>query len=380
MLQKISLPVLVTIMCILLGGVITLAYLNKGYLSQIFNKTKDSQKTEEIKITRTDYSQVARKTLDWIDKQRGDDGWYILERGCDFKTKTCDVVWNNEEGNKDGLIATWARFNFYNQTKDPKDLEIVKSDINKFYEKYPNGVDNALWICKITYDMWQSNLFDQTTKDKLEKICFNSQFPTPEEVKKYWDGGKTEEVKKIGDKTNTWEKWGEYVISLRGFDSNVAYSTDFLYRYRWHKDKNDLELAKKYFDVTSGAYKDETFGLENTCLLGLSALDMTEFNVSTNSNLDYAIGLFNIIGSNENQRKYVNSICGFFAKSLWLKKNENLFIKNLEFNNQILTTFNLDGASNKIASDNGFWSAAFGSISRLKSVVDNALVVESLRN
>ena len=49
---------------------------------------------------------MARKTLDWIDKQRNEEGWYILERGCDYEKKTCDTVWDNKEGNKDGLIAT----------------------------------------------------------------------------------------------------------------------------------------------------------------------------------------------------------------------------------------------------------------------------------
>jgi hypothetical protein len=115
---------------LLVGVVVGLFWLN-----QQKTKTKVVKKTEP-EMARTDYSGVARKTLDWIDQQRNDNGWYVLEKGCDVNKKTCDTVRDNKEGNKDGLITTWARFNFYQQTKDPKDLEIVESDINKFYEKY----------------------------------------------------------------------------------------------------------------------------------------------------------------------------------------------------------------------------------------------------
>jgi len=276
MLRKINLPVLVTLMCVLLIGVLGLVYLNRGYLNHLFFK-KNTVDTTEIKITRTDYSQVARKTLDWIDTQRNEDGWYILERDCDVTTKTCDTVWDNSDGNKDGLIATWARFNFYEQTKDPADLDIVKSDINKFYEKYSDGVDNALWICKITYDMWQSGEFDQEMKDKLEKICFNAQFPTPEEVKVYWENIKNKNTNLDGTK-KIWETWNNYVFGVRDFNVNLSLTSDALAKYLWSKNQDYLDLAEKYFKEAKNVYESNSYlAADDICLVGISGLNMYEF-------------------------------------------------------------------------------------------------------
>jgi hypothetical protein len=67
-------------MCLLLSAVMGLVYLNQKKVTKITSKPK-------TEVVRTDYSSVARKTLDWIDKQRNDEGWYILERGCDFDKK-----------------------------------------------------------------------------------------------------------------------------------------------------------------------------------------------------------------------------------------------------------------------------------------------------
>lgn len=383
MFQKISLPLLVTVMCILLGGVITLAYLNKGYLSQIFNKTKTGQKIEEVKITRTDYSQTARKTLDWIDKQRGSDGWYILERGCDFKTKTCDVVWNNEEGNKDGLIATWARFNFYNQTKDPKDLEIVKSDINKFYEKYPNGVDNALWICKITYEMWQSKLFDQETKDKLEKICFNSQFPTPEEVKERLKN-KSKDMENFKIKNEIWNNWLDYVLVLRSFDVSYGYVSDMVAKYEWKKDKKYLTLANDYVRVLDDSYKkDVDMSANNSCLLGLSVVDLQQEMKGGEYNMDWTRKLFSIMNDDNDRRKYQTVVCGLFFKKLYSLSDDKVFLSGLEKNNKTLISGFLDmpdSFASKI-NDYAFFNTYNGSMSfPYKGVTENGVAVELIRD
>lgn len=382
MIKKISLPVLVTIMCVMLLGVVVLTYLNRGYFSKIFNKGKTVQKTEEVKITRTDYSQTARKTLDWIDKQRGEDGWYILERGCDLKAKTCDTVWNNEEGNKDGLIATWARFNFYNQTKDPKDLEIVKSDINKFYEKYPNGVDNALWICKITYDMWSSKLFDQTTKDKLEKICFSSQFPTPEEVKEYWNGGKDKEVEKISSSTKkSWENWNGYSLNLRGFDANFGYVIDMLSKYEWKKDKTYLDLAKRYLILEQGLYESKIDDPENVCLLGISSFFLYK-DTNDQNYLNYTQKIFeDKIVNYETRLQYQTTLCGFLTKLLYKEtKNQDILIF-LEMNNRVVIELKMDGNNTQIMNDNSFFkSNGKNDMVFYKNIVENSLVSESLRN
>mgnify|MGYP001233790179 CR=1 FL=1 len=386
MFRKLNLPVLVTIMCFLLLGVIGLVYLNQGYLGNLF-KTKIGN-SDDIKISRTDYTEAARKTLDWIETQRGEDGWYILERGCDFKTKTCDIVWNNVEGNKDGLIATWARFNFYNQTRDPKDLEIVKKDIDMFYSKYPDGVDNALWICKITYEMYQSKLFDEATKDKLEKICFNSKFPTPEEVKEYWEGGKVAEIENFpsSDK-NIWQTWKGYSLVLRGFEANLAYSSDMLARYQWKKDKAYLDLAKRYLEVSeaaSGDGKNSDLEANNICLVGLSKLDWYKFGNNDESVLNEVKDFFVTYVNDEGDRKrFQTAICGWLSKEIFEISGNEVFLSGLERNNRALMGNFLDGEGSfsKIVNDQAFFITADGGIDvPYKNVSENGLIVELIRD
>ena len=379
MLNKISLPVLVTVMCVLLAGVTGLAFLNRGYLTKILSKKNTNVGTTEVVVTRTDYSQTSRKILDWLDTQRNENGWYILERGCDVTAKTCNTVWDNSDGNKDGLIATWARFNFYNQTKDPKDLEIVKSDINKFYEKYPNGVDNALWICKITYDMWQSNLFDQDTKDKLEKICFNTQFPTPEEVEAYWNNI-TNKTANIDKTKKIWETWDGYALGIRDFDVNLSLATDMLYQYNWSGKQEYLDLAKKYFDEAKNVYKNNPkLGVDNVCLLGITGLDWYVYGVKEASDLDYVKDIYiKTVGVDYKKKDYQTTICGLMTQKLFEVTKENVYLAELNRNNLASISLNAD---NLYANDGSFFKNGMNGFSvKYKNIVENALIAESLRN
>jgi len=254
-LNKIDLLILLAIMAVMIFAVLMLYGFNNNKFDFLKNTDKGQITTQETKIIRTDYTDVARKTLDWIDKQRNEEGWYILERGCDYEKKTCDIVWDNKEGNKDGLIATWARLNFYEQHKDPKDLEIVKKDIDIFYEKYKNdNLKDSLWICKITYEMAQSKYIDQGQKNKLKELCFNVEYPSPEEVKKYWFTERDKKLEKmVGDKQ--WGYWDIYGIVLRGFDVSLGYTTDLLFRNKWQEGKNNLDSAKNMFRVVKETYE-----------------------------------------------------------------------------------------------------------------------------
>lgn len=363
----------------MISVVIGLAYLNK--LNQKTNSSKTSN--TEPKITRTDYSAVARKTLDWIDKQRNDDGWYILERGCDYEKKTCDTVWDNEEGNKDGLIATWARFNFYQQTKDPKDLEIVKSDINKFYEKYPNGVDNALWICKITYDMWKSDLFDQSIKDKLERICFGSNISLSgsvddllkENISKVVSLGKQDE--------RVWKTWDGYSLLVRGWNAYFGYPSDLVFKYIWRDNSAFLVESKDYFEALKKQIESGLIvNTEDQCLMGLSALDIYQFAGKDVSYFNYASSFYeNFITMSGNPRKVTTPMCGLLSKELYFLTKDSVYLSKLEFNNMILTEFNFDGENNIINHDNSFFRSDTGLLFvPFKRIVENGLIVELIQN
>jgi hypothetical protein len=341
--------------------------------------------TTTSEITRTDYSAVARKTLDWIDKQRNDNGWYILERGCDFENKTCDTVLDNKDGNRGGLIATWARFNFYQQTKDQTDLEIVKNDIDKFYKKYRGGVSDSLWICKITYDMWNTDVLNESSKDKLKNICLGSTFS-----KLVLDnsGYKQEQEKLLSssDKNSqSWQSWKGYNSVIRAMDNYFGITSDLISQYRWTNDDYKLKLAKKYFESDKKIIEEqgESVKPENDCLVGLSAIDLYEYGGKDESILNYAKEKFMTFSDeNSDTKKYQIPICGLMIKRLYQISKNSVFLDGLEKNNKLLKNLSFDGdnSSIKLLGDNGFFVSYGGSIYTYKDVIENALMVELLRD
>lgn len=384
-----------TIFLSTIGILIFVAVMMYGFYSDKFTflqkKTQNIsvvQTEEEEKIKRTDYTEVARKTLDWIDKQRNEDGWYILERGCDFEKKTCDTVWDNEEGNKDGLIATWARLNFYEQHKNPKDLEIVKKDIDLFYDKYKdNNLKDSLWICKITYEMAQSKYIDQGQKGKLKELCFNAQFPTPKETEIIRKNNSSR-LEGISKQKEIWKSWEGYNLVMRGLNVYYGYPLEEMSRYLWEGNTKHLLLAKEYFEIAQKQV--ETFQLEKTyrlriedrCSIGLSGLGIYQLGDKDVKYLNYARDIFEefIIKSEESIRA-TTPICGLLVKKMYQLTAENKYMTNLEFISRILDEYYSDSEINKITSDGAFYKANTGRIfTGNKNVVENGLILELIRN
>lgn len=360
--KETTLPILVGVMCSLLLAVLLLYGFNTGRFDFLKseNRKQVSVQREEEKIKRTDYTEVARKTLDWIDKQRNKEGWYILERGCDVEKKICDLVWDNKDGNK-GLIATWARLNFYEQHLDPKDLEIVKKDIDSFYKKYKNeDLNDSLWMCKITYEMARSENLDQNQKDKLKKLCFDTKEMTADEKERY--GKEYFEIgrKKVFSKITL----GKNIINYRYFDNYFGQITDLAYKYVWSGDEKYKDLIEKYFlieeDLILG---DKTIESQNACLFGLSVLDEWKMIDKSRSRLDYMINLYKTIElKSENDDFLANPICGLLVKDLYLATKEMGFLEKLELNNKNITV-NIEKDKNN----------------DLNNVVESGLIVELLR-
>lgn len=376
-----TLPVLVTVMCVLIATVTILYGFNTGKFSWLENRNKKqvAVQKEEEKIVRTDYTDVARKTLDWIDKQRNEEGWYILERGCDYEKKTCDIVWDNKEGNKDGLIATWARLNFYEQHKDPKDLEIVKKDIDLFYEKYKDdNLKDSLWICKITYEMAQSKYIDQIQKDKLKELCLNVKYPIPDEVKKYIDGINEGLGKFSGE---IWNYWEGYSMGIRGFNSYFSLMTEMIARNKWQKVNNNMGLVKEYWQINKD-YLNEA-SVEDKCLIGLSGLDLYRFGGEDKEVLGFVEGIYSkyiMNGSVEVKKIYRTSICGLMLKDLYRVTRKYEYLVRFEEISKTIIKFNTDtNNQNEIYLDGGFYKSIAGGFLFLnKNVAENGLLVNLL--
>ena len=385
-LNKIDLLILLAIMAVMIFAVLMLYGFNNGKFTFLNNKNQKQNLNQEIKeeeIKRTDYTDVARKTLDWIDKQRNEDGWYILERGCDYEKKTCDIVWDNKEGNKDGLIATWARLNFYEQHKDPKDLEIVKKDIDIFYEKYKNdNLKDSLWICKITYEMAQSKYIEQPQKDKLKELCINVEYPSPEEVKKYTDDIDEELVKLKGE---IWDNWKGYSVALRGFNNYFGLTTEMIVKNKWQKEDKNIDLAREYWKINKN-YLDD-IPTEDKCLLGLSGLDLYRFGGEEKTVLNFVEVIYDKYmkesDGEKTKREYQTTMCGLMLKGLYQITDKLKYGTALEINNDILYTINNDNNENKnqMVSDGGFYKSGLGILlAPFKNITENGLIIDLIRD
>jgi hypothetical protein len=325
--KKLSLPVVITIFCVIIFLGLMAAVLTKEK-GLVYSGKVEKVKKEEIK--RTDYTQVARRTLDWIDKQRNEQGWYILERGCDHETKTCDVVWDNKEGNKDGLIATWARLNFFEQHGDPKDLEIVKRDIDLFYDKYKDdNLKDSLWLCKTSYEMAQSKHLDQARKDKLKELCLRKEITTIFDVK-------TLEKQKMSAAKNGLSGGMDfyyYFLVFHDIYSVFGNMSDNYFKYKFTGDLSYFGVDKGNLLETVNANDNLNISMSNRCILGMGVLDMYKFSKSKN-NLDYAIDVYEKVSKDD--QVVFDPFCGLLLKNIYEVTNDKKYLEVMEKNNRIL--------------------------------------------
>lgn len=377
-----TLPILITIACtLLMAGMLLYGY-NTGKFTWLDNKTQKHNlvqvEKEEERIKRTDYTDVARKTLDWIDKERNQSGWYILGKNCG--PNDCEqMVDDYEVGNKDGLIATWARLNYYEQHQDPKDLDIVKKDIDLFYDKYKNkDLNDSLWLCKITYEMAQSKYLEQVQKDKLKELCLKKEVLEIEKIGSYLE----DKYEAFALKPSM-GSWNYYTINDRYLDDVFGGVSDLVFKYKWTGDKNYLVQIDKYIENQSNlVVKNRGFlfdNIQNNCLLGLSLMDRYELAGKNKIDLDGARNWFEKLKIDEKPNLVNSPVCGLLAKKLYEVTGVVGFFNDLEAISKALTLnnqreergLNQEGFVRSDLSKGGFLPN--------RVVVENGLMVELLR-
>lgn len=362
-----TLPVLVVVASSLLVGVIILYGYNSGKFSWLDNKPQKQNlvQEEKNKIKRTDYTDISRKTLDWIDKQRNKDGWYITERGCESAEKSCNMIFDSENGNINGLIATWARLSFYEQNKDPIDLEIVKKDIDIFYDKYKDdNLKDSLWICKITYEMAQSKNIETDQKNKLREICADYNPVNIDLI-----NSKVKNQNFLQNSNNLTEN-----ILLDIFDSDFGVLSNLVFRYLWLKQNEDTGLVENYYDsflkIINGNYANLE-SANDACLVLSSVLDKYEIN--NDKNIVNQVGEWRI-KINDKYRDNEGSsslVCGLLDQKLYEVSGNNIFLENLQNTRNTI----MDDIDTKYGDGFFVFSQKHQNI-LIKDVVENSLVVK----
>ncbi|MDD4106974.1 MAG: hypothetical protein PHX84_03500 [Candidatus Shapirobacteria bacterium] len=362
-----TLPVLVVVASSLLVGVIVLYGYNTGKISWLKNGNNKqvTTQTEKEKNKQASYIEVARKTLDWIDKQRNKDGWYITERGCELAEKSCNMIFDSEKGNINGLIATWARLNFYEQQKEVKDLEIVKKDIDIFYDKYKDDdLKDSLWICKITYEMAQSKYIETDQKNKLREICADY---NPVNINLI--NSKIQNQNFLQNSNNSTQN-----TLLNIFDSDFGTLSNLVFHYLWLKQNEDIGLVENYYDsflkIINGNYANLK-SVDDACLVLFSVFD--KYNLNNDKNMLNQIGEWRIkLNDKYRDNKGSSSlVCGLLDQKLYEVSGNNIFLENLQNTRNTI----MDDIDTNYGDGFFVFSQKYQNI-LIKDVVENSLVVK----
>jgi hypothetical protein len=291
----------------------------------------------ELKITPLSQTnkEIAESTFKWISDKKDERGVYYSY--CN--NITCDKPFKSGTSGHGGLSIIWARFQYYKQVQNQNSLNDLLTDINNYSDKTKvPTIQNQNWNCKIMYSIWMSSIISPEMKQKVENICFQSDyfplksetFNTNDDLFTYLEG-KRESLKNL----STSEKSGIREYSY--------YPSDFITRFLWKGNIQDLDNARNYFDLALRSYnfykKDLT--INDICALGQSSLDLYSKDKNQNSNsqnANYLIFAKQIFDTDFN---YLSPVCGYFAESLYniekdlkylLKKDQvtiSLFKNNL---------------------------------------------------
>lgn len=302
-----------------------------------FNKIK---KTTTPKMTPTpgalSNQEIAKITLDWLDKQRDDRGIYYAQVRCNTSAEgktTCDQIDKAGVSGHEGLAAIYARDKEYLKTKKQTDLDILLKDINNYSDENKiKWVQNDFWNCKFMYDMWQDNIFNEEQKQKIDKICWTSGYILPPEIEfGLYDGMYQTRIKEEVPEVNLTGEGnkpiaGENEENFKQFISEYSsYPSDFAVRYLWKHNEKDLKIAKIYFNKVAGYYfqNKPAFNGNNICLLGISSLDMF-LATQDKKYSDFAEQIYVAnLENNLSNPQYIRPICVFFSQQLFNQtKNE----------------------------------------------------------
>lgn len=260
----------------------------------IYTPSQNDVSGQKIELFTPEYGRaVAKKVLSWLNKTRiygerlenpsayGEficDGGYAAGESC-MNNKKCVI---HRTANNMGLIATWARYKYYEQVeKDPSQMKIIQSDIATYAnQKKIAVIQPAMWNFRVMYDLWSGP--DITAEQKktidiiLQRMQIDPKVTDPVE-KEVWDKPSVPSIltfdTAVADKN----------ISLSERDNLTSiFSSEYTYIYLYTRD-NRVEKDQPYLNLAVGLY-NEAFkrymisgGDEkvfNPYLFGVAALDL----------------------------------------------------------------------------------------------------------
>lgn len=223
---------------------------------------------------------IAEDVIDWlIDLKQNEDGELIFSVGyiCN-PGKPCEKTGTDRQLT---FPVIWSMYHYYLKTKKQSILNDIKEIILSFSntQTQPN-----FWHCRVLYDLYQSNDFSPSEKEKIKTLCLdgvNFDLPViepfieksrPESFNAQQIINKINDInqgKVISDQINIKDEW-DFII----YSANIS---NFVYRYYWFKEPRDLQTARTYFDHALAYYQNnQEQYLSGLPIMIIGALDLYE--------------------------------------------------------------------------------------------------------
>lgn len=344
-----------------------------------FNFNLKQQNTTISKNTSKQENNIklAENVVSWMESKKDEKGIYYQSVGCDYSTKTCDQISKTGTSGHTSLPAVWAKYLVLDVGSDVVSKESLSDDLDKYWKI--GLYENEFYNCKLMKQMVESKWLSSEDKQKAKNICIDgTYYPTSAIELQLIDNIYRYVVINRAESVNT-----------LGLDGSIYYlsvfPSDLLAKYQLTNDKNNLELAKHYYDVVTMAYKNnpDYFKPSDICAMGVSALDFYNFN-KDESYKKYAVDLLkeSIVNLDDNNT-YVNPKCGLFAKQLFEATGDERYKKSMS---KIVDIYNLSQRDSKgLASYMVGDGVYFDNVNKIgemstKTMKENALMVYLLLN
>lgn len=370
----------------------------------ILGRETKIKRIEEVKVVKLTNNEIAKKVLDWLNKQKDVREAYRFSVDC----KRSDVKNCVAEGsNRSGLGVIWGRFRYLlNHRSDSKEMDILKNDLALYADRSRLVLlQNNHWDCKLMFDLWKSDLLGDNEKKEAEKICFDGEprlGQTLLDRKNELAGGSlflTAVEKDIKEKVlainenKDYEKPIVYQELTDKDNGNVFYKhtysyflSDYVTRYKWKQNGDDLYFAYLFFDAMLEQYlkNPSQITTEDRCSLGLGTLDFFNLYEKNHSGQYKKLAqvLFDSVDWNNINVKETRTItsCLKFTDEL-LEQRKGIKYSEIKDNLlQKLINNNLDynGFDGNISGSGGFYSDGGNKTQSgvfAKDIRDNGLIV-----
>ena len=341
--------------------------------------------------TEKKYCNYAKKTLTWLDSKRDSNGKYFISVSCNPKEKTCNLGESSGQSGHDAMPIIWARYKYIQKTGDTKEISILKKDIDIYFRQLDlMEIQNNFWNCRLLLEMNDEKILGLDYVAKVNKMCLSSSYLSSEDVKNKFDEktGIYPQVIKPVDYFD-WQNLEESQKKYSTIDKNiggdystfVTYPSDFVARYKYNQNKEDLNIANTYFNrlLIESYINSLNFPAQDKCLLAISSLDLYSVN-QDQKYLDWAKKVYSFyFNSNGIKTEAMNINCALLNRELGKYDNDPKYQTNHQKLLDAFISKYLDGGNSprKFSNDGSFFVLNEASAIS-KDIRQNALIVNLL--